>query len=94
MATVTDPDYISGSSETWSWESSSNRILLDWSTIGADSEYYRPVAADEGRYLRATASYDDDEGTGKSASAVSVNPVRTLVTSGNSDPRVRLQRDW
>ena len=39
-----------------------------------------------GRYLRATASYDDDEGTGKSASAVSVNPVRTLV-SGNTDPQ-------
>ena len=53
-------------------------VLLD-PIDGADTEYYRPVAADVGRYLRATASYDDDEGTGKSASAVSVNPVRTPV---------------
>ena len=84
MAKVTDPDYVSGR-ETWSWESSSNGS--SWTPIdGEDTEYYRLVAADEGRYLRATVSYDDDEGTGKSASAVSVNPVRTLV-SGNTDPQ-------
>ncbi len=83
-ATVTDPDYIVGR-ETWSWESSSNRS--SWTPInGADTEYYRPVAGDVGRYLRATASYDDDEGTGKSASAVSVNPVRTR-TPGNTAPQ-------
>ena len=83
-ATVTDPDYISGS-ETWSWESSSNRS--SWTPIsGADTQYYRPEADDVGRYLRATASYDDDEGTGKSARAVSVNPVRMAV-SGNTDPQ-------
>ena len=35
-ATVTDPDYISGS-ETWSWESSSNRS--SWTPIsGADTQ--------------------------------------------------------
>ena len=83
-ATVTDPDYISGS-ETWSWESSSNRS--SWTPIsGADTQYYRPEADDVGRYLRATASYDDDEGTGKSARAVSVNPVRMAV-SGNTAPQ-------
>ena len=84
MATVTDPDYVAGN-ETWSWESSSNRS--SWTTIdGADSEYYIPVVGDEGRYLRATASYDDDEGMGKSAQAVSLNPVRMAV-SGNTDPQ-------
>ena len=84
MATVTDPDYV-GRNETWSWESSSNRS--SWTTIdGADSEYYIPVVGDEGRYLRATASYDDDEGMGKSAQAVSLNPVRMAV-SGNTDPQ-------
>ena len=82
-ATVTDSDFAFN--ETWSWESSSNRS--SWTPIdGADTEYYRPVAGDVGRYLRATASYDDDEGAGKSASAVSVNPVRTR-TSGNTAPQ-------
>ena len=84
QAEVTDPDYV-GRNPTWSWESSSNRS--SWTTIdGADSEYYIPVVGDEGRYLRATASYDDDEGMGKSAQAVSLNPVRMAV-SGNTDPQ-------
>ena len=84
IAEVTDPDYAGR--ETWSWESSSNRS--SWTPISGadDTEYYRPVAGDVGRFLRATASYDDDEGTGKSASAVSVNPVRTR-TSGNTAPQ-------
>ena len=82
-ATVTDPDF--GFNETWLWESSSNRS--SWTPIdGADSEYYRPVAGDVGRYLRATASYDDDEGAGKSASAVSLNRVR-MAASSNTDPK-------
>ena len=83
-ATATDPDYIVGR-ETWSWESSSNRS--SWTPInGADTQYYTPVAGDVGRYLRATASYDDDVSAGKSASAVSVNPVRMAV-SGNTAPQ-------
>ena len=44
------------------------------------------MTGDQGRYLRATASYDDVESAGKSARAVSVNPVRTL-TPGNSAPQ-------
>ena len=84
MATVTDPDHISGS-PTWSWESSSDQSSWTPITGVGDTEYYRPVAGDVGRYLRVTASYDDDEGSGKSAQAVSVNPVRMAV-SGNSDP--------
>ena len=39
-----------------------------------------------GNYLRATASYDDEESAGKSARAVSVNPVRTR-TFGNAIPQ-------
>ena len=84
QAEVTDPDYVAGN-PTWSWESSSNRS--SWTPInGADTEYYPPVAGDVGRYLRATASYDDDEGMGKSASAVSLNRVR-MEASGNTDPQ-------
>ena len=84
-ATLTDPDYFD-SNETWLWESSSNGIS-GWSPIsGVDFDTYRPVDGDVGRYLRATASYDDDEGMGKSARAVSLNPVRMEV-SGNTDPQ-------
>ncbi len=83
FATLDDPDYVSGS-ETWSWESSSDRS--SWTLIsGETSASYTPVAGDVGDYLRVTASYDDEAGAGKSASAVSVNPVRTL-TSGNTAP--------
>ena len=76
-ATLTDPDIV-GASPAWSWESSSNRS--SWTPIdGADADTYSPVAGDVGRYLRATASYTDAFGSGKSARAVSVNPVRTPV---------------
>ena len=84
FATLADPDRVSGS-VTWSWESSPNRS--SWTPIiGADTDTYTPVPGDQGRYLRATASYDDQESAGKSARAVSANPVRTP-TPGNSAPQ-------
>ena len=84
FATLADPDRVSGS-VTWSWESSPNRS--SWTPIiGADTDTYTPVTGDQGRYLRATASYDDQESAGKSARAVSANPVRTP-TPGNSAPQ-------
>ena len=76
-ATLDDPDEVSGS-VTWSWERSQNGTS-SWTLIsGETAATYSPDAADEGRFLRATASYDDVESAGKSARAVSVNPVRTL----------------
>ena len=84
FATLADPDRVSGS-VTWSWESSPNRS--SWAPInGADTDTYTPVTGDQGRYLRATASYDDQESAGKRARAVSANPVRTP-TPGNSAPQ-------
>ena len=81
-ATLDYPDVASG--VTWSWESSTNRS--NWAIIsGETSATYTPVAGDEGRYLRATASYDDGEGSGKSARAVSLNPVR-VAAPGNNAP--------
>ena len=68
-ATLTDPDDIE-TDITWLWESSSNRT--SWAAVsGANSTSYSytPVAGDEGRYLRATASYTDGRGSGKSARA-------------------------
>ena len=76
-ATLDDPDEVSGS-VTWSWESSQNGTS-SWTLIsGATAATYSPDAAAEGHFLRATASYEDVESAGKSARAVSVNPVRTL----------------
>ncbi len=84
FAELDDRDRVSGS-VTWSWESSPNRS--SWAPInGADTDIYTPVPGDQGRYLRATASYDDQESAGKSARAVSANPVRTP-TPGNSAPQ-------
>ena len=82
IATLTDPDMVSGA-VTWSWERSTSRTS-GWAAVsGATSaDNYTPVDADANYYLRATASYDDGAGDGKSASAVSANPVRALA-SGN-----------
>ena len=73
-ATLTDPDE-NVSALSWSWESSLDENT--WTAIsGAASESYTPVAADIGSHLRATASYNDGQGDGKSAQAVSDKPVQ------------------
>ena len=62
---------------TWTWESPGDQA--EWSAIdGADTASYTPVEDDEGRHLRVTAAYTDGEGAGKSAQAVSLNPVHEL----------------
>ena len=74
QASVTDPDGIVGS-VSWVWERSANRN--SWSALsGAASAAYTPKAGDVGMWLRATASYNDGQGSSKSASAVSTNTVR------------------
>ena len=68
--TLTDPDGVSGAI-TWSWEGSPNRsggwIAID----GATSRTYTPGATDLNDFLKVTASYNDREGSGKSADRVS-----------------------
>ncbi len=97
-ATLTDPDGRSGDTPpitgtatnltddaAWRWARSSDGST-GWTNIaGAVSNAYTPVAADAGMYLRATASYTDGQGFGKSASDVSGR-----VTSVASDGRVSL----
>ena len=83
-ATLDDPDDVRGS-VTWSWESSPNRN--SWTLIsGKTSATYTPVAADVGHYLRATASYDDGAGPGKSAEGVSANVVQAAPVTPNEPP--------
>ena len=78
-ATLSDPDGgVTG--ESWVWASSGSADgSTGWADItGAVSEIYTPVAGDIGNYLRVTVSYDDGEGMGKSASAVSDQAVRDI----------------
>ena len=82
-ATLDDPDNVSGR-ETWSWARSQSGAS-DWTSIsGETSATYTPVLDDVGDYLRATASYTDGEGSGKSAQAVSANAVE--VAPGRNAP--------
>ena len=72
-ATLTDPD--GGLARVvWLWERSADQA--GWTEIdGAASNSYTPVVGDLGSYLRATASYEDGHGLGKSAGAVTGDPV-------------------
>ena len=83
-ATLTDPDG-SISSVTWEWHRSTDQNNWGSPITGATSASYTPVTGDVGYYLRATASYSDGQGSGKSAQAVSQNQVQAAPVS-NSAP--------
>ena len=73
-ASLSDPDG-GVTSVAWQWQSSSNQ--QNWTAIaGATGRNYTPVAADEGRWLRARAGYRDRQGSGKTAAAASASPTR------------------
>ena len=67
-ATLADPDG-SVSSQTWQWSRSDAQSGPFTAIAGADSATYTPVAADDGKYLRAAVSYADVHGAGQSAEA-------------------------
>ena len=72
-AALDDPD--GGIRNTvWRWERSTNR--RDWTPIGGTNTVsYIPASADVGQYLQASATYDDDEGSTKTASAHTTSTV-------------------
>ena len=75
-ATLQDPDGVV-SGETWVWARLPDGTSGDWTNIsGATSPSYTPVEDDLGEVLRATVSYADPQGPGKSAQAVSENAVQ------------------
>ena len=80
-ASVSDPDgTVSGPS--WQW-ARGNTATGSFSNIsGATSASYTPVGVDVGKYLRATVTYTDPEGSGKTASAVS----SSAVGASNAEP--------
>ena len=68
-ALVSDPDGgVTGMA--WQWASAAASAGPFTTISGATAGAYTPVAGNEGSYLRATASYTDDEGSGKNASVV------------------------
>ena len=76
-ASLSDPDGgVTG--EMWQWAKSSNGST-GWTNIqGATSGSYTPGESDAGIFLRATASYDDAVGTGKSAQAATSSGVAQM----------------
>ena len=75
-ATLTDPDGgVTGAS--WQWASSTTGTS-NWTDIArANSRTYTVVTGDLGSYLRASVSYDDAAGAGKSADAITAAAITT-----------------
>ena len=77
-AVLFEPDEVSA--QEWRWERSEDRS--DWVLVdGATLSSYRPVAGDVGYWLRASVTYDDKFGSGKSLQAESVNSVQRAGTT-------------
>ena len=65
----------------WQWERSVGRNA--WAAIdGASAASYTPAAADTGTFLRVTATYTDEHGTGKSVGEVAPNVVTGPLLTG------------
>ena len=73
-ATLTDPDDVTAGTAAWQWERSTGPNA--WTVIsGAASATYTPAAADTNAFLRVTATYDDEHGTGHSVHKATANVV-------------------
>ena len=77
VALTLDEDSYSDRSR-WQWERSDDGLTNWRNVLGArltDSSLYAPVAADDGKYLRASVSFVDSDGAGKTALSPTVGPV-------------------
>ena len=72
---------------TWQWASSDAMDGTFTPIEGATSDSYIPVADDVGKHLRATVSYTDPQGSGKSDMATAANMV-TAEDGAPVDPLV------
>ena len=80
------------SAQTWQWARSEDGTT--WTDIeGATSPRRSPAAADVGTYLRATVTYSDKFGPGKTASAVSANRVEAKTLSNAAPSFADQDRD-
>ena len=66
---------VSGSDE-WQWSRSRSKNGSYTDIEDAEAAMYTPTSDDVGYYLRATVSYKDAEGDGKSAMATSAHKVQ------------------
>ena len=83
VVSLSDPD---GSLSDISWQWARSMDGSDWSDVsGANSDSYVPVAVDVGSYLRATASYRDGHGPGKTAHAVMESQTAQRAPSFDGD---------
>ena len=86
-ATLLDPDGgVSGLA--WSWQRSTDGSAWD-DVAGASGASYTLTGEDGAHYLRATAAYADDHGTGKTAVSAAVGPVAATVT--RQEPETQAQ---
>ena len=83
-ATLTDPDG-GETGTTWQWTKATTKSGSYSTIAGATSSMYAPADKDIGSYLRATASYTDGEGSGKTARVASDYTVERIV-GGNRAP--------
>ena len=95
-ATLTDPDSVTiddltgliDSGTTWQWESAPSKNGSYTDIDGAMAETYTPTDAagksDNGRFLRATVSYTDGEGSDKTAMMTSEYAVQALRGTNNA----------
>ena len=82
-AMVEDPDGgVTGA--TWQWASAGDDGQYA-DIAGATSTTYTPVADDEGKTLQATATYDDAEGSGKSAAGMTTAMVAPAFSAMDYD---------
>ena len=70
-ASLTDPDG-GVTNTTWQWASADTMAGPFINISGATSASYTVAAGAAGKYLQATASYDDAEGSGKTATSAAV----------------------
>ena len=94
-AVLTDPDGVTAGTALWQWERSTGRNA--WAVIdGGTAASYTPVAADTNTFLRVTATYADEHGTGKTVSEVAPNvvtgPLLTGLTAETDDSRADTAR--
>ena len=90
-AGITDPD--GGVVDIkWQWAKAGSKNGTYRDIEDATSAMYTPEDADAGSYLRATATYEDDEGEGKTAMMVSEFPSQRI-TGGNEAPEFAAVQD-
>ena len=94
-AVPNDPDGVTAGTALWQWERSTGRNA--WAVIdGAAAASYTPVAADTNTFLRVTATYADEHGTGKTVNEVAPNvvtgPLLTGLTAETDDSQADTAR--